>query len=538
MLEQYQANISAALRPAFSADALPHVAVCASRVAAKWLSSGVASSINDIQRVYRLMVSSLDSIRFPTKASNYSPVLMRMKETAMIEAWAEIYISAVAQSKETDENRHKEIPPEGMLNLIESEIKDLRNLWNGVLSDASDMDYGTESILHAIALLTNNMEYWTNIDEHKTMVNIIAGYAVEALLRPPSSISERTCLHCISALNELPDQNDIFLDPILARELVCVAHRVILTRNFDSPINRQIGHTALCLAVNICSNQTRKYILEENSIIMSLLEVVTCSISKIDFKNGALGSIPVILVELMSLIPPLADDESASKVYRILSYCMSKIIVKIVRDQNNEHRELVGAALSKIKTLFDIDLVRPIISEYLQIPQNEQNMVTSTTISTFFMINYNSLSNATIVAMLEIFVKMLDNEKLHKHVCSISSSCMKYISNDLKKGRKHFGKHFTTLSLVVMNRLGKHIAKMVWENHLTNNAIPDAVKIFGSYAMCDEPAQIVYLRLLLNLLSKRVHSQFVLDQFTQAASIYALSGTLFSFKVLFCSPMV
>ena len=96
LLEQYQANIGAALRPAFGADSLPQVSVLASqeslysfnnflkpilpilwykgfhktcikhnKVASEWLCSGVASSINDLQRVYRLMVSALDAIRLP-----------------------------------------------------------------------------------------------------------------------------------------------------------------------------------------------------------------------------------------------------------------------------------------------------------------------------------------------------------------------------------------------------------------------------------------------------------------------------------------
>lgn len=441
LLEQYQANISAALRPAFASDALPHVAVCASRVAAKWLSCGVASSINDIQRVYRLMVSSLDSIRFPSKASNYSPVLMKMKENAMIEAWAEIYIAAVEQSKEKKENRHKEIPPEGMLNLIESEMKDLRNLWNAVLSDGV-LSQGTESILHANALLTNNMDYWKGDDgEHKTMVHIIAGYAVEALLRPPSSISERTCLHYISALNELPDTSDIFSQPILTRELVCVAHRVLVTRNFDSAINRQIGFTALRLALKVCLAlpTDQRSNCDDDSVLMSFLEVVSCSVSKIDFTNPSNSEITVTVVNLISSLPSIVEDGARQRLLTILSYCVGKIISQVVRDNKNDHRELVGAALCKIKLLFDVNLILPIILEYLKIPTKEQNIITATTISTFFIINYN-LSTSTMVTMLEIFVHALQYESLHKHVCSISTSCMKYISNDIKKGFKFHSK--------------------------------------------------------------------------------------------------
>ena len=161
LLEQYQANISAALRSAFSVDALPHVAVRASRVAAKWLSCGVASSINDIQRVYRLMVSSLDAIRFPnSKPSNYSLKLIKMKENAMIDAWAKVFISAVEESRQTSTVRHKEIPADGLINLLSCELSDLKNLWNTVLADTTDITNGAECVLHASALLLNMPEYW------------------------------------------------------------------------------------------------------------------------------------------------------------------------------------------------------------------------------------------------------------------------------------------------------------------------------------------------------------------------------------------
>ena len=132
LLEQYQANIGAALRPAFSADALPEISILASSVASQWLCSGVASSINDIQRVYRLMVSSLDSIRLPSKALSYPSSSIAAKNQATIEAWAEIFISAVEQMGQV-QSKNKEFASDGMMNLVECEIKDLKYLWSDYL---------------------------------------------------------------------------------------------------------------------------------------------------------------------------------------------------------------------------------------------------------------------------------------------------------------------------------------------------------------------------------------------------------------------
>ena len=102
------------------------------------------------------MVSSLDNIRFASSPSNYSSNLNKMKENAMITAWAEIYISAVEQSKDDNVNINRE--QNEMLNLIESELKDLKNLWSGILNSSNVSDLSIECILNASAILTNNMD--------------------------------------------------------------------------------------------------------------------------------------------------------------------------------------------------------------------------------------------------------------------------------------------------------------------------------------------------------------------------------------------
>ena len=75
-----------------------------------------------------------------------------------------------------------------------------------------------------------------------------------------------------------------------------------------------------------------------------------------------------------------------------------------------------------------------------------------------------------------------------------------------------------------MSNFGKIVVKMLWENKLCQNAVPDAVILFGHYASCNEIGEVVYVRLLLNLLGKRIHSNFILDQFTKAASIHSVAG--------------
>ena len=246
LLEQYQANISAALRPAFSSDSLPLVSVKASCVAAKWLSSGVASSTNDIQRVYRLMVSSLDLIRYPTKEGHASPKMCQLKDEACIISWADIYIAAAEQATGGFKfGPERELPPDGMLNLVSVELADLKKIWISFLAKSSKQRYFYDfyprflrvlfpricnSIAHAVAILTKLDEYWNEADEREIIVQLITGLAVETLLAPASSISAEDALHAISALAKI-HFDDLSAKMDILQDILRVAHRVIITRN-------------------------------------------------------------------------------------------------------------------------------------------------------------------------------------------------------------------------------------------------------------------------------------------------------------------
>ncbi len=62
LLEQYQAQIDAALKPQFSPDTSAYVVSKACQVCSSWINSGVARTINDLHRVNFLLVSSLQKL--------------------------------------------------------------------------------------------------------------------------------------------------------------------------------------------------------------------------------------------------------------------------------------------------------------------------------------------------------------------------------------------------------------------------------------------------------------------------------------------
>ena len=69
ILEQYQAPISAALKPQFSIETSAYVTALACKVCSSWISCGVANSLNDLRRVYQLLIYSLQKLQMTNSKS-------------------------------------------------------------------------------------------------------------------------------------------------------------------------------------------------------------------------------------------------------------------------------------------------------------------------------------------------------------------------------------------------------------------------------------------------------------------------------------
>ncbi|XP_034418992.1 HEAT repeat-containing protein 5A isoform X2 [Cyclopterus lumpus] len=94
ILEQYQANVGAALRPAFSADAPPDVTAKACQVCSAWIASGVVSDLRDLRRVHQLLASSLAKVQVGGGGSGqlYNEAAATMETLAVLKAWAEVLL--------------------------------------------------------------------------------------------------------------------------------------------------------------------------------------------------------------------------------------------------------------------------------------------------------------------------------------------------------------------------------------------------------------------------------------------------------------
>ena len=103
ILEQYQAQVGAALRPAFASDTPAHVTAAACDVCSAWIGSGVARDLSDLRRVYQLLVTSLSKLRprvsqtSDTLASHqenrilYNESALTLEKLSILKAWADVY---------------------------------------------------------------------------------------------------------------------------------------------------------------------------------------------------------------------------------------------------------------------------------------------------------------------------------------------------------------------------------------------------------------------------------------------------------------
>uniref|UniRef100_H2Z3V0 HEAT repeat-containing protein 5B n=1 Tax=Ciona savignyi TaxID=51511 RepID=H2Z3V0_CIOSA len=152
ILEQYQANVGAALRPAFSSsETSAEIIVRACEVCSAWVTSLVVRDLSDLKRVTSLLVSSLDMVSTndvnPSSESKHSETASTMIKLAVLNAWAkvryylsytqnpttpQIYIAAMHPDPSIDPTQ---VVEQNMLTLVQPHLQVLAEHWLAVVKD-------------------------------------------------------------------------------------------------------------------------------------------------------------------------------------------------------------------------------------------------------------------------------------------------------------------------------------------------------------------------------------------------------------------
>lgn len=93
-MEQYQAQISSALTPAFAADSSPDLISAAVNVCATFISAGLVTDAERMGRILKLLVTVLENCESGSLSANGQTKI----RLAVLSAWAELQINSTSQS--------------------------------------------------------------------------------------------------------------------------------------------------------------------------------------------------------------------------------------------------------------------------------------------------------------------------------------------------------------------------------------------------------------------------------------------------------
>ncbi|KAI9188985.1 hypothetical protein H9P43_000408 [Blastocladiella emersonii ATCC 22665] len=262
LLEQYQAQFSSALTPAFTSDAYPEIVATASHVCARYISAGITEDLFTLSRIIKLLTQALTMVQSAaTGATSGSQHAQIMIALAVLGAWAELRRAAST------------VP--ALASVVDPQIGVLLPLWLTCLFEYSivkqdadtagmlptklegispNVGYAMSSrevvlpmytgcwvpILSAVTILVSTPDAAPHIAKYGTvatplgtfpkMFMVLFGLAFEPLVSVRAS--EATTLACVDALMALvTPQHMHTLAPAFAKELLTMADRLMQTES-------------------------------------------------------------------------------------------------------------------------------------------------------------------------------------------------------------------------------------------------------------------------------------------------------------------
>ncbi|KAF2857249.1 hypothetical protein K470DRAFT_223739 [Piedraia hortae CBS 480.64] len=133
LLEQYQAQISSALTPAFATDSSPELAAAAVSVCATFIATGIVTDVDRMGRILKVLVSSLDNFSKDTDCASIGDLkhlsanALVMVRMAVFSAWAKLQIASTEQTY--------------LMQVVEPHITQLMPLWLTSLREYSHLRF-------------------------------------------------------------------------------------------------------------------------------------------------------------------------------------------------------------------------------------------------------------------------------------------------------------------------------------------------------------------------------------------------------------
>ncbi|RAL58035.1 hypothetical protein DID88_009086 [Monilinia fructigena] len=226
LLEQYQAQISSALTPAFAADSSPELASEAVNVCAAFIATGIVTDVDRMGRILKTLVTALENFSTETEVasigdlkglSSNAQVMVKM---AVFSAWAELQVASTDQKYLVDVLKPYIVLLSRIVNLFS-------NALDGKEADAPSTNGSSKG---------NDINYR---DEPVAFFFVLFGIAFEALVTKPGSealTSKGQTLEILQALKKIlhpsVSGHAIYREAIFS-ETMDLLDRLVLTEGLD-----------------------------------------------------------------------------------------------------------------------------------------------------------------------------------------------------------------------------------------------------------------------------------------------------------------
>lgn len=169
LLEQFQAQVGAALRPAFATETPSHVTAAACEVCSAWIGSGVARDLNDLRRVHQLLVQSLSKLQTKTNSTQlYNESMATLEKLSILKAWAQVYIVSMLSNGSSPANQ------------VLKKLKSVQNSFSAPSDDEifEDFESRGESLLSLVQPeLENLSRHWLSALRDYALLSLPAEYS-------------------------------------------------------------------------------------------------------------------------------------------------------------------------------------------------------------------------------------------------------------------------------------------------------------------------------------------------------------------------
>ena len=278
LLQDYQAQICAALRPSFSPNTSSHLTTQACEVCSTWISTSMGPDLRDLRRAHQLLISSLRKLISIQTCHDENST---MENLAILKVWADVYNLIM-----TRKNEQKDNPYLTFFNLLQTEFDILIYHWLAAVTDYAILILPAE--FGGIKNITHDGNFYStraNEDRVKQLYQATGISFIQAV---------------IHWLNEHNYEIEILKSPGYNRQDVFLTKLFTLTISNDQRMIPEKKENLFHLLLGCCVQALSTTITEQTDETM---EAILSALSNLIQTNLAIDQITInISIEIMHVL--------------------------------------------------------------------------------------------------------------------------------------------------------------------------------------------------------------------------------------------